>query len=215
MTPFTLFTFEGIDGCGKSTVMQTVADMLNETEHSNDFTTTAEKYHPIVNNGLFNYGDESNRPCETSIIHYWWLSRIIILDQLKTSPSRGLFLDRYYDSTFVYQNLPSKPLSVLQHNFDPIYFAVPNITFYFKVSPEIALSRLVKDGNPNDIFEDKKLETLKEKSDLYDQLYTLKPYEPICGKRNVCLIDADADLDTVIGTVAGVVFKYIDFGGAL
>jgi hypothetical protein len=43
----------------------------------------------------------------------------------------------------------------------------------------------------------------------------LKPYEPICGKRNVCLIDADADLDTVIGTVAGVVFKYIDFGGAL
>lgn len=201
-----LFTFEGIDGSGKTTCLDALKQIFSVTEYEQDVKFTAAKDHKLLQEELFR---KNSNPPKESYIHYWWLARILQISEWKNDPKLNIILsDRYYDSTFAYQELMHGPEYLIKHTFNPTYFIKPDLTFYFKIDPQIALDRLIKLNSDNDLFEDKKLETLIKINKAYEFLYSSSYVED----RNVFTIDASQDVDTVIGTVAGVIFKYIDFG---
>lgn len=139
-------TFEGIDGCGKSTQVKKLVELFNKTKKTAIFvrepggTQISEEIREILlNRHLEDISDRTEALLMTGSRSQ--LTHEIIIPNL----NKGLHVvaDRYSDSTLAYQG-GGRQIDIewlIRLNQFATYDIEPNVTFYIDVLPEEALKR--------------------------------------------------------------------------
>ena len=139
-------SFEGIDGCGKSTQVKKLVEFFNKTKKTAIFvrepggTQISEEIREILlNRHLEDISDRTEALLMTGSRSQ--LTHEIIIPNL----NKGLHVvaDRYSDSTLAYQG-GGRQIDIewlIRLNQFATYDIEPNVTFYIDVLPEEALKR--------------------------------------------------------------------------
>jgi len=141
-----LISFEGIDGCGKSTQISLLKKYLNQKNRISHLfrepggTQISEKIRSL----LLHDSDEMDSVTEL-LLFSAARSQLIsekVVPLLKKKEI--VILDRFYDSTTAYQGYGRKS-STLEHihllNSIASHDTKPDLTFYLRIAPEIANKR--------------------------------------------------------------------------
>ena len=180
-------TFEGIDGCGKSTQARLLFELLNKEGGA---VLTREP------GGWEGGGTLRDIVLSGDLRHPWSELFLFMLDRTEhaarvISPaiSEGLHVvcERYHDSTLAYQvwgrGMPFEPLREMAKL---AALPEPDVTLFFKIEPAIALSRVGKRGKP-DSFEREGLAFMEKIDRGYRSLAEMEPRRWAvieCGDRN-------------------------------
>jgi dTMP kinase len=156
-----LISFEGIEGCGKSTQIKLLQEFL-EAQGLN--------VHTFREPGATTFGEHIRTALLSSKVDldplaqaYAFLGARAQLIHEKVMPllnaeGNVVILDRYMDSTFAYQGeAQGLGFDLVQtlHSYKPMSLAIPNITFYLKIDLETSHIRQGHRGNEKDYFESK------------------------------------------------------------
>ena len=151
-------SFEGVEGSGKSTQIQVLTDR---------FIAQGRPVLCLREPGGTSFGEKlrasilgQDQPldplCETFV---FLASRAQLLREkilpFLSSPAAVVLLDRYVDSTLVYQGLAQKrPLEMVWalHQFAPLN-TLPHVTFFLDIDVETSLARQAARGHAKDYFE--------------------------------------------------------------
>ena len=183
--------FEGISGCGKSTIIKEVFSVLDPLIGPIKIIT--EKTHPILQNNVFSNNNLNSTIPKEYLVYYWWLARRLNLDYLKKINCNCILYDRYYDSTYVYGPITS--LDDIKYNFSNI-FQMPDVTFYLRLKDlNVAFNR--NSLEYSDPYEAMDLEKLKYYQKRYDDLYLNSPYRTA----NIHFIDAQESISNITSTI--------------
>lgn len=168
-------TFEGIDGCGKSTQARLLFELLNKEGGA---VLTREP------GGWEGGGALRGLVLDGGLRHPWSELFLFMLDRTEhaarviapaIAEGRHVICERYHDSTLAYQvwgrGMPFAPLCEMARL---AALPVPDLTFFFKISPETALSRVGKRGEP-DSFEREGLSFMKKVDEGYRALAAQEP----------------------------------------
>ena len=139
-------TFEGIDGCGKSSQVKLLVDYLNQTGDKTIMvrepggTKISEEIRDILlNRHLDDISDRTEALLMTGSRSQ--LTYEIILPELENG--FNVVADRYYDSTLAYQG-GGRELNLewlIKLNYFATYNLEPNITFFIDIDPNEAQKR--------------------------------------------------------------------------
>ncbi len=151
MTPMSIFkgkfiTFEGIDGCGKSTQVKLLIDALNRSENKTILvrepggTTISEEIRDIL---LHRHLEDICDRTEALLMTGSRAQLTYEIIQPNLSAGINVIADRYTDSTLAYQgggrNIELEWL--IQLNRFATYNLEPNVTFFVDILPEEASRR--------------------------------------------------------------------------
>lgn len=138
-------TFEGIDGCGKSTQILLLAEYLREQGHKvitirePGGTPLAESVREILLNGRVELGSR------TELMLFEAARSDLVEKIIIPALAKGTIVlcDRFYDSTLAYQGYGRKlpKADVKRCNYLATHGITPNLTFYLEVSYDISLAR--------------------------------------------------------------------------
>jgi dTMP kinase len=151
-------TFEGIDGCGKTTQARRVYQALRKMGHVVVFTRepggtpVAEQIRSVIL-------DPANRAMvwKTELLLYNASRAQHVAEKIVPALSRGRLVvcDRFYDATVAYQGhgrrLPSAVLAAL-HRISTNGLT-PDLTFIFDLPVNVARARMARDGKTRDRLE--------------------------------------------------------------
>ena len=151
-------TFEGIDGCGKSTQANLLYQKLNTPNGS--CILTREPGGSIGAEEIRNLlvtGKSSRWSSETEILLFTAARRDHLERTIMPAINIGktVISDRFFDSTRIYQGTASSELTALVdklHNL--IIKIVPDLTFIIDMDPKRALARGLARGSGEDRFEE-------------------------------------------------------------
>lgn len=144
----TFITFEGIDGCGKSTVSKQVASILRK--RGNEVYHTMEPSENWLGQAVRRSYTEEISPF--SEVFLFMADRATHTDQIKKELAEGMIVisDRYCDSSTAYQGaLLEEPLA--EQGIDSVDWVAsmnatiirePDITLLLDIAPEVSLERL-------------------------------------------------------------------------
>ena len=186
-------SFEGIDGCGKSTQLKRCAQALREAGH--DVIATREPGgSPGAEDirGLLLSGSTDKWTAETEILLFTAARRDHLERTIQPRLDAGqiVMTDRFADSTRVYQGATRGDLrSVVDELHSLMIGREPDITLVFDMDPKVALARGLARGTGEDRFEDFGLgfqETLRAGFKALAQEYPDR----------VILVDAGHDINT-------------------
>lgn len=148
---------DGIDGCGKGTQAKLLVDYLFDCDKKNHIFLTREPYNSEYYAEIRQLLKEGIDPKENSE----FLAELFVKDRkvhcklLEYLLSRGVYIvcDRYKYSTLVYQQAQGVSLEKLLEIHKRIL--IPDLAIIVDVPAEIALERVVKDGNRShrEVFE--------------------------------------------------------------
>jgi len=153
-----LITFEGIDGCGKSTQSVKAADFLR-SKHV-DVVLTREpggtKLAERIRSILLENSDHSISYIAELMLYL--ASRAQHMQEIISpalSSGKWVISDRFYDSSITYQGFARglEPEKVREFSLFVTKGIKPNITFFIDVTPEIACERIFKNGKSLDRLE--------------------------------------------------------------
>lgn len=141
-----LITFEGIDGCGKTTQINNLTEYLKSRNlqvtvfREPGGTVLSEKIRDL----LLHETDEMD--FRTELLLFSAARSQLVVEKVIPLLNKGqlVILDRYYDSTVAYQGYGRNSIQI-----DHIHFlnnlathnTIPDITFYLSISPDIASKR--------------------------------------------------------------------------
>ncbi|VEU78411.1 dTMP kinase [Mycoplasmopsis columbinasalis] len=143
-------SFEGLDGSGKTTILDRLNQQLTEEYPTLEFVTTrepggnkvveAEKIRDIILS-------KKSRLSPTAEALLYTASRRIHLDQVilpALQKKQIVFCDRYVDSFYAYQGFGRQLGLDFVRSLTNLAIGniVPDVVFFFDISPEQALSRL-------------------------------------------------------------------------
>ena len=143
-----LISFEGIDGCGKSTQINLLKNELENRDISSCIlrepgdTSISDKIREILL-------DKENNICAESETLLFLAARAqLVREKILPELEKGslVICDRYYDSTLAYQGYGRNLDRSLINNLNKfaINKMIPLITFILKLDPEIAFRRISK-----------------------------------------------------------------------
>ncbi len=141
-----LITFEGIDGCGKTTQINNLTEYLKSRSlqvtvfREPGGTVLSEKIRDL----LLHETDEMD--FRTELLLFSAARSQLVVEKVIPLLNKGelVILDRYYDSTVAYQGYGRNSIQI-----DHVHFlnklathnTIPDITFYLSISPDIASKR--------------------------------------------------------------------------
>lgn len=168
-----LITFEGIDGCGKTTQINKLTAYLRSRKHRVTVfrepggTQLSEK----IRNLLLH--DTGQMDFRTELLLFSAARSQLVVEKIIPLLEKGdlVILDRYFDSTTAYQGYGRNAIEIDQiHSLNKMatHNTVPDITFYLKVSPEVAAKRT--ENNQKDRMEKAGIEFFRRVKKGYDDL---------------------------------------------
>lgn len=197
-----LITFEGIDGSGKSTIINKLNEKLNKYFEKNNLNINLiQTREPGGNNNLIaekirNLILDKNYEIPDITEAFLFAASRSAHIELTIKPAlknkQIILCDRFLDSSIIYQGFVKKIGSeainqINQYAIDGVY---PNLTFYFKIDPTIAQKRMNNHNRKNDRIDKMNLEFHQNVSHYYD-LHFL-------NKKNVIQIDANQTIDKIV-----------------
>ena len=191
-------TFEGIDGCGKSTQANLLYQKLNTPNGS--CILTREPGGSVGAEEIRNLlvtGKSSRWSSETEILLFTAARRDHLERTIMPAINIGktVISDRFFDSTRIYQGTASSELSALVDNLHNLIIKiVPDLTFIIDMDPKRALARGLARGSGEDRFEE-----LGEpfQTKLRQQFIELVHLE----KQRCFLIDGEKDISVVAAKI--------------
>ena len=193
-------TFEGGEACGKSTQVKLLKEYIESREDKDNFifvrepggTPLAEEIRRL----LLDYDKEKVLPMTELLLFTASRSqncRKNIIPALEEG--KVVIADRFYDSTLAYQGEARKVATkeeILTLTRMAIGDLKPDLTFYFKLAPEIAFQRKSKDANLSklDNIEREGMEFHKSVARGYDYIANLEP-------ERFCIIDATKSIEEI------------------
>ncbi|HPI21331.1 MAG TPA: dTMP kinase [Candidatus Kapabacteria bacterium] len=170
-------TFEGIDGCGKTTQIRRLKNFL--TEHNYEVVTVREpggtEISELIRNILLH---SKNQISPTSELLLFNSARSILVQEIiKPALEQGkiVICDRFFDSTLAYQGF-GRGLNlddVKKCNKIACYDLIPDLTIFLSVSLEISKSRT--DRTEFDRFEQAGDEFFKRVINGFEQIAIEEP----------------------------------------
>ncbi|MDD4307711.1 MAG: dTMP kinase [Thermoplasmata archaeon] len=198
-------TLEGIDGCGKSSLIRPIASRL--TDAGIAVETTAEPTKTWLGDAVRrSYGEEVNPYTEAFL---FLADRATHSDWIRNRMEEGktVISDRYSDSTVAYQaallqqRLGGKSadyINYLQEIAKPVIIT-PDITLLLDVDPEISLKRL---GGRSELEKFENLDNLR---------LVRKNYLEIANKsKHIRVIDASKDIAEVKEQIFAALGRHFD-----
>lgn len=192
-----LITFEGIDGCGKSSQISLLKAYLEQSgydvqlfrepggtklsEHIRDILLDKnQEIHPLAEMLLFS---AARAQLTAEKIRPLLADGVIVI------------LDRFYDSTTAYQGYGRNavPVDTIEHlNKMATQNLVPDVTFYMKITPEMAYSRRIQEGD-EDRMERAGTAFFESVSDGFDQI--------AAREKRIITIDAKPSQDEIFKSI--------------
>ena len=193
--------FEGIDGAGTTTQIKLLAEKLGQEKvwqtaeptdkETGKFLRKMLKGDFAVSEKTASYLFAADR-CE----HIFGKNGI--LEQ--TEKGKIVLSDRYFFSSLAYQSVTcGKELPELLNS----PFPLPEILFYFKIDPEISLSRVESRGEAKEIYE--KIDFQKKTAALYDAV--MQEYK---GAKGVGMKMIEVDASKSIQEISEFIYKSIN-----
>jgi dTMP kinase len=153
MPPF--ITFEGSEGCGKSTQVKRLAGRLEKLKIP--FLLTREPGGTPIGEAireLLQFSPESaNMTAETELLLFEASRAQLVREAIKPALKNGqcVIADRFFDSTTVYQGVARKldMKAVQQLNLLAVGDCVPNVTFVLDVDLKTARARMKDPRRPD------------------------------------------------------------------
>ncbi len=184
-------TFEGIDGCGKTTVSKQVLRRLQK-EHVKAVWTCEPTKTWLGNAVRRGWAERAGVFAEAFL---FMADRSEHVDQICGHMGKGrtVLCDRFLDSTLAYQaagvedDLTAGMMDWLRRAHMP-FLLLPDLTLYIRVTPETGLSRISKRKGRTK-FE--RLAFLRKVARNYDALAEMEP-------RRMKVIDGSGPLDEVV-----------------
>ena len=190
-----LITFEGLDGCGKTTVIDGLLPILKDKYKVYLSYEPGNMFGHFAKFGCPGLGIESS-------IYLWWLARQFEQNKPEYKSADIVIKDRYYDSTYVYQQL-YKYKELCNINYDPLYFNKPDLTFILDVVNIQTLNDRIK-TNKKDLFE------TMDGTKLIHRRYQYINLINIFKERKFRIIDCDdKSIDDIIGECSREIFNLI------
>lgn len=187
-----LITIEGIDGSGKTTLINALRNTFPE------FVYTREPYSISINDIIKNSSSYFESFLYFVTDHIYHLHREI---QPALNENKTVICDRYIDSRAAYQGALLGSFSILDriYNFHMSFSRIPDLTLFLKVDPEIAINR-ISHRNILDDFES--IEFLRRVAENYDI---------ICEKYRdrIIVIDANKNLNDVIKSACDIISNFV------
>lgn len=176
--PGLLVTFEGIDGCGKSTQIRLFKGYLESKGVSFEVfrepggTGLSEQ----IRNLLLHSSDEMDEV--TELLLFSAARSQLIREKVIPLLNEGrlVILDRFYDSTLAYQGFARRAADIdriSELNSLAAHNLTPDLTFYLKISPEISAARTIRQNK--DRMEREGLQFFKKVAEGYDQISKENP----------------------------------------
>ena len=180
--------FEGIDGSGKSSVIQRLKEDLEASGRK--VMVTAEPTTGTV--GKFVAETDGLSPEAEALL--FTADRAIHTDQVKKWMSEGYVVisDRYFGSTLAYQSAAGMDIEWLKAINSKVTIR-PDVTILMDIDPEVSLKRVTERGETSR-FE--KLEYLRK---------VREAYLSVGEEFGFVKVDADRDRDTVAEEVISIV----------
>lgn len=158
--PTVFITFEGVDGCGKSTQLQLLAERLRQSEYS--VVTTREPGGTELAEKIRHYLLHSSQPLDkrTELLLFGAARAQHVAQVIEPALRNGqiVLCDRFGDSSVAYQagGLGVDRDFILRMNAFATNSLQPDITLYFDLEPEVARRR--RAGETEDRIETRGLE---------------------------------------------------------
>lgn len=198
----TFITVEGLEGSGKSSVINFIARKLKKNRYKVKIfrepgsTAVGEKIRRI----LLDKKNKNISP-HTELLLYLAARTQLIEEKLKRSFLKYDFIvcDRFFDSTLVYQGYGLKMGKIVQDSVKIFALGVvPDLTFFLNASPRVGLQRIKN----KDRIESRSL-------DFHNRLR--RGYLALAKKypRRVKVVDARGDLADVYAKVSKLLRKFI------
>ena len=198
--------FEGIDGCGKSTIAKEIIDWIFFYSKKIDAIVltrepTSSKFGKQISEKL--KSDNSSEEGKERLLEWFVLDREQHVDNVivPSLQSKSIVLcDRYKYSTIAYQTAQGIPFQKTVDANDN--FPKPDVTLIFNVSSEEAMKRLDNGRNEIDKFE--KQEFLEKVRTQYAKLPQLLP------KEKFVIINANQTVEQVLEDTKKALKPFID-----
>ena len=200
-------TFEGIDGCGKTTQIELLNTFLEENGFPVTLTrepggcTIAEEIREILLSTNSDIGDRGELLLYLAARseHVRQVIKPALLDK------KIVISDRFYDATFAYQGY-GRGLDIEKMgeiNLYAIEGTVPDITFLLDISVEESLSRREKRGGNPDRIEANSIDFFNKVRDGYLSLAKKEP-------KRIVVIDGTMSIDNVHSTILDNISKHLN-----
>ncbi len=189
-------TFEGSEGCGKSTQVKRLAARLESL--GLEFLVTREPGGTPIGEtirDLLQFNTEAkSMTSETELLLFEASRAQLVREVIRPALDRGVIVisDRFFDSTTVYQGAARKldRAIVEQLNAFAVGDCRPDITFVLDVDLTTAHSRMNKTARPADRMEQQPKEFYEAVRNAYRELAKREP-------NRVALIDGARDVDKI------------------
>ena len=193
-----LFSIEGIEGCGKSTLIDQLKTHLPELYPNKSF-------HYFREPGATAWGEkvrslllDANLKRSTLSEVFLFISARAELIQVHLLPilnkeNQVIILDRFFDSTYAYQGcvqgIDINYLKMLHQG--PGLHLVPNKTLYLKISAQTSINRQQIRNQSKDYFEQWGMDKMQKLVNGFDQLAKDEP-------RRITILDAEQTAEAVL-----------------
>ena len=188
-------TFEGSEGCGKSTQVQRLAARLERSDVPH-LVTREPGGTPIgetIRELLQFASHNSGMTPETELLLFEASRSQLVREVVKPALERGMCViaDRFFDSTTVYQGVARKldRKTVERLNAFAVDDCIPNVTFVLDIDAASAKLRMQKPRRPDRMEQ--------EPDEFYERVREAYRELAVCEPNRVVLIDGSRNADEI------------------